>query len=502
MTRTGLICALAAAGWLIGPVAQAPAGTYRAAQCHAKFGVGPADIDFRRTSTHYQSDAACGAGSTGLAVTHKASHTNSGRWGAWTAMAPAGTRFVRASAMVSGRRRAGHVPELLVGPMEALVPFGTATGGFHRITWRGAGVRGVRAALRCDARGKCGPGSEARVRVRRLMLTLVDSSPPRVTAAGSLFAGGARRASEQIGVSAHDAGSGVHRVFVQVNGEPVVANTLDCALKGHVALRLSPCPAHATPQFAASTAQPPFRQGPNRVRVCATDYAPDTGSSRDCAARRVRVDNACPLSGVAAGTHIRAHLRKGKRPLRFPGRAKLAGRLLDSAGDGVAGAEVCVGTRTDVAGAPERIVGTPTTGPSGRFALRIPRGPNRMVRVAHWPSPSVAAESFRSLRVRARPRLTLQPGGVLENGERVRFRAELPGPRAAGRHVALKVRANGRWLPLRRGGTNKHGVWTGAYRFQATTGRQTYRFAAFAPKQRGYPYQAGRSKTRRQTVVG
>ena len=262
MTRTALICAIAAAGWLIWPLTHAQAGTYRAAQCHAKFGVGPADIDFRRTSTHYQSDAACGTGGVGLAVTHKASHTNTGRWGAWTAMAPAGTRFVRASAMVSGRRRAGHVPQFLVGPMEALVPFGTATGGFHRITWRGAGVRGVRAALRCGARGKCGPGSEARVRVRRLMLTIVDSSPPRVTAGGSLFAGGARRASEQICVSAHDAGSGVHRVFVQVNGEPVVANTLGCALKGHVALRLSPCPAHATPQFSASTAPAAVPAGP------------------------------------------------------------------------------------------------------------------------------------------------------------------------------------------------------------------------------------------------
>jgi len=502
MTRTALICALAAAGWLIGPLTQAQAGTYRAAQCHAKYGVGPADIDFRRTSTHYQSDAACGTGSAGLAITHKASHTNAGRWGAWTATAPAGTRFVRASAMVSGRQRAGHVPELLVGPMEALVPFGTATGGFHRITWRGEGARGVRAALRCDARGKCGPGSEARIRVRRLMLTLLDSSPPRVTAAGSLFAGGARRASEQIGVSASDAGSGVHRVFVQVNGEPVVAETPGCALDGHVALRLRPCPAHATPTFSANTAQPPFRQGPNRVRVCATDYAPDTGGSRDCAARRVRVDNACPLSGVAAGTRIRAHLRKGDGPLRFRGRAKLVGRLLNSGGDGVAGAEVCVGARTDLGGVPEQVVGTPTTDASGRFSLRMPRGPNRTVRVAHWPSPSVAAETFSSIRVRARPRLALQPGGVLENGERVRFRVELPGPRAAGRHVALKVRANGRWLPLRRGGTNKHGVWTGGYRFRATTGLQTYRFAAFAPKQRGYPYQAGRSKTRSQTVVG
>jgi hypothetical protein len=180
----------------------------------------------------------------------------------------------------------------------------------------------------------------------------------------------------------------------------------------------------------------------------------------------------------------------------------VVGRLLNAAGAGVPGAEVCVATRVLVNGVAERIVATPSTGASGRFAVRIPRGPSRKIRVAHWPSEAGAVERFRALRVRARPRLKLQPGGVLENGERVRFRVSLPGPRAKGAHVALKVRANGRWLPLRRGTANSHGVWHGSYRFRATTGRETYRFRAFVPKQRGYPYAAGRSNTKRQTVVG
>jgi hypothetical protein len=300
-----------------------------------------------------------------------------------------------------------------------------------------------------------------------------------------------------------DSGGGIHRLFLGINGNPVAAETLDCALRGMVAVRLRPCPARADAGFMADTTQPPFRQGPNRVRICATDYAPDTAAGRDCVTRRVRVDNACPVSEVGTGRTVRFHVRRsGHGPFGYRSTPLLVGRVLDSSGRGVLGAEVCVAARIGVAGVPERILATPMTGPGGRFKVRIPPGPTRRLRAAHWASTTTVAEDFRTLRVRARPRLTLAPGGVLRNGERVRFRVELPGPRAAGRHIALKVRANGRWLPLRRGRTNRRGVWTGGYRFRATSGRQTYKFSAFAPKQRGYPYATGRSKSKRQTVLG
>jgi hypothetical protein len=488
---------------LAGPTAPATAGTYRVAQCHADFDVGPADVRFGRTSTHYKAESACGPGNGGLSVTHEAHHTNGGRWGAWTATVPAGTELVRASASVKGKRRGGHSPQLLVGPLDGLVPFGSAAGAFHRVAWSGRGARALRAALVCTARQRCGPAPEAHIRIRRLMLRLFDARPPSLDATGSLLAGRSRRGDQTIRASASDAGGGVHRAFVQVNGDPVAGGPLGCALDGKVALRLRPCPAHVQPVFTASTAQPPFRQGPNSVRVCAADYAPDTGANRDCETNRVRVDNACPVSGVAAGTRLRAHVRRGKRgPRPYGSRFVVVGRLLDSANHPVPGAEVCIATRAHIPGVRERIVATPTTGPAGRFAVRLPAGPNRQLRVAHWPSAAGAVERFGALRVRTRPRLKLLPGGVLHNGERVRFRVRLPGPRAAGRHIALKVRANGRWLPLRRGATNRHGVWTGSYRFRATTGRETYRFRAFAPKQRGYPFQRGRSKIKRQTVVG
>ena len=104
--------------------------------------------------------------------------------------------------------------------------------------------------------------------------------------------------------------------------------------------------------------------------------------------------------------------------------------------------------------------------------------------------------------VRVRPRLVLRPRHALRNGDRVRFEAPLPGPAAAGRRVRIQVRAGGRWLDLRQGRAGGQGTYRARYRFHATTGRRRYAFRAAVPKQSGYPYEAGRSRVKRVTVIG
>ena len=90
----------------------------------------------------------------------------------------------------------------------------------------------------------------------------------------------------------------------------------------------------------------------------------------------------------------------------------------------------------------------------------------------------------------------------MHNGDRVRFEARLPGPASAGRRVRIQVRADRRWLDLRQGHTGRLGTYRARYRFRATSGRQTYAFRAAVPKQSGYPYEAGRSRVKRLTVLG
>jgi hypothetical protein len=68
--------------------------------------------------------------------------------------------------------------------------------------------------------------------------------------------------------------------------------------------------------------------------------------------------------------------------------------------------------------------------------------------------------------------------------------------------VRIQVRDGGRWLDLRQGHTGNRGILRARYRFHATTGRRRYAFRAAVPKQSGYPYEAGRSRVKRVTVIG
>ena len=446
---------------------------------------------------HYLDAASCGAGGRGLTVARERGRTPNGSWGAWSVRAPRGTTISRLSVYAAGRRGAGIVPELGIGAVAGpLTPIATPRPELRRVTWSGTGAQVLDARLRCSRALGCGRGRDARVRVKRLVARLWDHLPPALRLGGSLFAPGARRGPQTIEPLGADLGGGVRRLLVQVNGEPVTARTEPCRLAGQIAIRLRPCPARANASFRAATASPPFHQGPNLVRVCAADYALSTAANRTCAERRVSIDNLCPVSEPSSGEALHARLR----PVRSG--AVVTGRLLDRGGRGVAGARVCVATRIHMNGTVERAASTPLTGAEGDFRARLPAGPSREVRVAYWPDAHAALERHLDLDVRVRPHLVLRPRHPVRNGDRVRFEVALPGPGAAGRQVRIQVRAGRRWLNLRQGPTGSQGTYRARYRFHATTGRRRYAFRAAVPKQSGYPYEAGRSRVKRVTVIG
>ena len=503
-----LIAASVAVAGLLIAAASAEAGTYRAAQCHPGVGAGHADLAFERTSDHYHGSASCEERGSGLTIRHSGRHTAEGGNGTWSLVAPAGAELIRVRVMVSGRARGGHVPELLASAASSDASgdgaaFGRATGSFHPARWRGE-AEGLEARLRCTHARGCGEGRDARLQVRRIMLKLRDFEAPRLDLGGPLLSGETQRGTEGLEATATDGGSGVRRVYVEVNGQPASARTLGCQLAHEIALRLRPCPGDATVSLPANTTADPFRQGPNVVRTCAVDLAQRTDANRRCRTSRVRVDNACPVDGAGERGRIHARLSGLGHFGILPAdrAATVAGRLVDEDGGGIGAAEVCVGTHTRGHDAAEQIVATPRTDGEGRFSVRLPSGPSREIRVAYWRDSEHVTEHYERLRVAAGPRLRLRPAGTLRNGDRLHFRASLPGPAAGGRHVNVKVRANGRWLRVRGGRTNRRGHWSGSYRFHATTGERTYRFRAFVPRQPGYPYEAGRSESKRVRVRG
>ncbi|MDQ3728664.1 MAG: hypothetical protein M3355_03645, partial [Actinomycetota bacterium] len=183
--------------------------------------------------------------------------------------------------------------------------------------------------------------------------------------------------------------------------------------------------------------------------------------------------------------------------------ATVVGTLSDAAGSPVRGAQLCIATRVDTTdGPPERVIATPTTGPDGRFRTRLPAGPSREVRIAHWHGPHEVAERFLVLQSKAVPRLSLRSDRPLRNGEAVRFDVRIPGPAQANRRVAIQARGTGKWIRIAGGRTDRGGRWNGKYRFRNTTGTRRYAFRAVIRRQPGYPYSPGHSKTRKITVTG
>jgi hypothetical protein len=480
----------------------ANAGVYRVAICNPALEAWYADASFQRTSRHYVSEASCGSGQAGLTVRHDGRSSGTGRWGGWTVRAPRGTFISHLGVSAAGRQADGHVPQLLAAPLEGAVrSFATPDPGIGRSRWSTPASSFV-ARLACERRRGCGRGRGAGIRIKRIAVRLVDLVSPTIALRGSAFLAGSRRGIQTIQPFGTDVGSGVHRFLVQVNGEPVTAHTASCRTADGYALRLSPCPLRAQTTFKAITTSSPFRQGPNVVRVCSVDYALGTGAHRACAERRVRIDNLCPISTTGPGSRLRARLSRSGHRAHDRRAATVHGRLRSASGVPVAGARVCVATRVPIAGTRERVVTTPTTGPDGRFAAALPRGPNRQVRVAYWWSADHVAERYLRLRVHARPRLKLRPHHPVHNGRRVRFEVRLQDPAAPRRWVRIQARSGKRWVELSNGRTNARGAYRAHYRFHATSRRRRYAFRAVVPRQRGYPYRAGHSRVRHVTVTG
>jgi len=497
------VALLAVAAFAIALSPKAAAGTYRAVQCHEALGAGRADAKFSNNSPRYVADADCVGRGLGIRHDPGRRRTSGGHFGAWTLAAPRGASIVGVAAGVSAAGADWHAPQLHVGLANgARRPIPDLRGAGHSVGWSGDGGRALTARLACTHERRCGTGRGAHIHLRRIALTLRDVAKPTVTPNGELLEPGSRRGFQALRVAAADAGAGVRSMTIELNGDPLVTRRVDCQLADRVALRLRPCPASAASAYDLATTSGQFRQGPNQLRVCSGDYAPRGTGNRTCLARTVRIDNLCPVSDVR-GSNLQARFKGAGTRLatRSDRRSLVTGRLTGVAGP-VAGARVCVAARVRGTGALEEIIATPTADARGSFTARIPAGPSREIRIAHWPDPDRAHERYLSLTSRAIPRLRLRPRRDLSNGERVRFGVRLPGPAHARRRVVIQARAGHRWIRIAGGRTSANGNWRGGYRFRSTTADRRYAFRARVPKQPGYPYAAGRSAIRRATVVG
>ncbi len=341
-----------------------------------------------------------------------------------------------------------------------------------------------------------------------------DPSPPVVDElSGSLLAGPVARGADTLTARAHDEGGGVSKLWADVNGveigDPVLPpcqtyQVTNASVTGTVVTSPTPCPASAEASWTLDTEHFPFHDGSNSVQVCANDFAtigrPNTSCSQPSL---VAVDNSCPASQQAEGWTLVAGFGKfniSQTVVEFGEGATIRGRLTNQSGRPVSGATICVGNSHIGSEAVSHQRPGARTNANGHFRVRIPPGPNREIALGYRHG-NFQIERALKLDTKAGPTIALSKARVKDGGL-IRISGSLPGPDRVGHVLVLQASSihGHRWFTFRRVTTDRHGRYTGTYRFGRSPTAITYRIRAVVPRQAGYPYYSGASKPARVRV--
>jgi hypothetical protein len=195
----------------------------------------------------------------------------------------------------------------------------------------------------------------------------------------------------------------------------------------------------------------------------------------------------------------RVTVLEARRRVRFGRRVTIVGRLANRDGQGIAGAQVQVFSSTSVA--PETLAGVIATDSDGRYRYRARAASTRTLRFSYAGTELILpAEREVTLLVPAASTMRTSRRRV-QNGQAVRFAGRLGAP-APNKLVELQVRLSGRFQTFRTARTGPGGRWSVGYRFRRTCGRTRFDFRARLPKEAGYPFETGRSRTVSVTVRG
>jgi hypothetical protein len=200
-----------------------------------------------------------------------------------------------------------------------------------------------------------------------------------------------------------------------------------------------------------------------------------------------------------AGKRRRVRVLRPRARVRYGRRVRLAGRLSTSDARPLVGSQIQVYSRTETS--PDRLLDVIRTDRKGRYRYRARGTATRMLRFVYPGAARILpAQSEVTLLVPAASTIAVRPRRTV-NGRRVRFRGRLRAP-IPSKLVELQARLPGRWQTFRTLRTSANGVWRAGYRFDDTCATRRYRFRARLPRQGGYPYITGRTRTVSVRVIG
>ena len=351
----------------------------------------------------------------------------------------------------------------------------------------------------CGGPSNCTDTKTITSQIRRVATTLSDPAGPSFASppSGTLLEPG-RVLAGRIGASLplRDEGGGLRSVRLDVDGTVVGSWAVDgnggrCA---EPYVYTVPCKLAATAVVDWDSNSVP--DGDHQARLVVDDAA---GNELVHGPFRIRIRNTPTSCGDrAAGLRVTARFRRdGRRATVRRGRAvRITGRVT-SGGAPVAGATVHLVRRVQRRGA--------TAGPSGavaisradgRYALRVPPGPSRTLRLgvrASGTATRFACSRRLQLRVRAQVSLRAEPrrlagAGTVRFGGRVRG-GHIP---ARGKIVVLQAREAGRWRTFTATRSDRRGRFHARYRFRGNPG--SYPVRALVPEEAAYPFAAGTSR--------
>jgi hypothetical protein len=490
----------------------AAAGSYVVAECSPGLNPAAPDAAYTASSSHYGPHVDCAPGSPGLWISHGLSGgdtgTVHGAFGAWVFTAPAGTYIIGGSVFSRLATESGQHGYVAVSPDSGA---GTAFSVQNDNQGHETGIPAVNGRylvlrLECtqpNEGNRCvGPATGAIAAMKQVRIALTDVAAPTLEDGGSLFSGAELRGPQAVQVSASDQGAGLASIQVVVNGKIASGDDLGPAcnpLPGALTSRMAPCPPSLTKTYTLDTAQAPFHEGLNTVSVCAYDYAQTGTPNGVCHPHEVLVNNLCPGSPVAGATTISAGFagnKRKERTLAFHRKALVRGRLTDSAGQPIAGAQVCIQAHNDLPGRAFHLVATTTTNQNGGWSYKTNRGPSRIFRIGYRYG---AFETSTDLALRIRSRSTLHVSTHRTPfGKKVFFSGELPGPQCAGRtaYVSGTVPGADRHFLVGQATTDPLCHFRVGYSFLPVEVVARFVFKVRVPEQAGYPYRPGRSVNR------
>jgi len=376
----------------------------------------------------------------------------------------------------------------------------------------------LRVAYGCFNTYVCAQSSaDEKLLLRQLRLRVDDLAAPVVGGAvGSLVSEPVVR-SRSLSVNASDAGLGLYRLIVAVDGRPGEAQPFDSTAADCADLdqtNADPyefsstlvCPTPSTSRTFFLSSLP--TTGQHQVRVDVEDASGnrtpvlDRVASFDLPAVGLR----CPAgvcvhappqpNGVNASPTAKLTIAgKHTITLAHGRRASVSGRLVNSSGAAIAGAQLEV-SELEAGSTTWRSAGQVRTDDAGQFRYSPLAGASRTVGFQYRPvlgNAPVSARAQISLRTHAGVTLVLRPSTVNPGGV-VRVRGRLLGAgKISGLYVELQARDGREWrtfktLPVRRG------RFVYRYRFRHTTSGVQFLWRIYAREQRGLPYSGGSSR--------